>query len=114
MYTNANITLYNKYYETYRDGILYIGSHNIEDFNKAMIYWQEGKDDSAIYKLTKIIENGKYHPKYEEACWYLSLFYLKTKQNTEAIEMLEKIVTDNGYYADKATKIIEELENSIQ
>ena len=88
------------------------GGYDNRDYEHALKLWQEGSAEESITELTEIVKAGDSHPHYEDACWHLALFYLKTRQKTEAIDVLEKIIKEKGYYAEQATIVLEELQSS--
>jgi len=47
---------------------------------------------------------------YYKSRWYLALAYLKMDKKSEAVSILEEIVTNNSYNADKAEDLLKELE----
>lgn len=104
--------IYDRFYEPHPELMLDRGGYDNRDYEHALKLWQEGSAEESITELTEIVKAGDSHPHYEDACWNLALFYLKTRQKTEAIEVLEKIINEKGYYAEKATIVLEELQSS--
>lgn len=79
-----------------------------EDFLFAgLSYLYEGKSAKAVEKLTlaqtKIAKGEKF---WEETNWFLGLAYLKNKDLIKARQQLEQIFKTDGFYSDKAQKIL--------
>lgn len=45
----------------------------------------------------------------DQAEWYLALVYLRTNKKSKAVELLEHISSDRGFYRTKAQKILKDL-----
>lgn len=56
-----------------------------------------------------LVEYGEGWEYYQDAQWYLSLAYLKSKQKEEAMAVLEQIVKAERVYAEQAGKLLEGL-----
>ncbi|MFK7978916.1 MAG: hypothetical protein AB8G86_02950 [Saprospiraceae bacterium] len=79
-----------------------------EDFLFAgLSYLYEGKSAKAVEKLVlaqaKIAQGEKF---WEETNWFLSLAYLKNKDLIKARQQLTQIIQTDGFYSDKAQKIL--------
>ena len=65
--------------------------------------------DEAIEKLEQLQNINTYKPIQSINNWYLSLCYLKTGKNEQAIEQLEKITKTNSNFYDEAKKLLKKL-----
>ncbi|EZH71666.1 hypothetical protein ATO12_06815 [Aquimarina atlantica] len=72
-------------------------------------YLNINQEEKAVSSFKDINSNGKY---YEVAKWYLSLTYLKLNTPKKSIPLLKEIITYNGAYKDKATKLLKALEKN--
>jgi hypothetical protein len=54
-------------------------------------------------------KHGEGWEHYQDSQWYLALSYLKDKRNNDAQSILEQIVTDGRFYAEKADEILKRL-----
>lgn len=102
-------SIYNRYYEPITEATPGRGAYDSQDYDQALKLWQEGYAKESISGLIEIVNEGDIHPYYEDACWNLALFYLKTHDKKKAIEMLLKIIDEQGYYTGKATEVLEDL-----
>ncbi len=110
----AGERLYHEYYQSVPEEHLYTGNSNFDEYIHAMRYWQKGQEEEAVNELQKIVEKGKFHPYYEDACWYLALFYMKMREQNSAKDLLRRIINDGGYYSNKARTILDEIEESVR
>lgn len=78
-------------------------------FERAMLYNNQNKIDSAIIYLDKIIVNPQ-SDFYAKACFEKAQLQLKNKQKTEAVKTLELIKT-NQQYQKQVEKILDSLKN---
>jgi predicted Zn-dependent protease len=70
-------------------------------------YLNIDQEEKAVSLFKDIKSSGKY---YEVAKWYLSLTYLKLNTPKKSIPLLKEIITYNGAYKDKATRLLKALE----
>lgn len=70
-------------------------------------YLNINQEEKAMSLFKDIKSSGKY---YEVAKWYLSLTYLKLNTPKKSIPLLKEIITYNGAYKDKATRLLTALE----
>jgi predicted Zn-dependent protease len=70
-------------------------------------YLNIGQEEKAVSLFKGIESNGKY---YEITKWYLSLTYLKLNTPKKSIPLLKEIITYNGVYKDKATRLLKAVE----
>ncbi|WP_106790685.1 hypothetical protein [Aquimarina sp. Aq78] len=70
-------------------------------------YLNIDQEEKAASLFKDIKSSGKY---YEIAKWYLSLTYLKLNTPEKSIPLLKEIITYNGAYKDKATRLLTALE----
>lgn len=103
-------------------------AYDMEDFNKASLLFEQLKGESnagyidfylgqcylemgnisqAIASLT-LASNTK-NDYQSEGTWYLALAQLKAKDEDHAKEALQKLVSQNGYKAEEAAKLLEKL-----
>jgi tetratricopeptide (TPR) repeat protein len=64
--------------------------------------------DQAGKSFKKVVDD-RYNMYMEQAEWYLSLCYLITNQDDKAVNLLEKIRNDRGYYHHEARKLLRQL-----
>lgn len=64
--------------------------------------------DQAGKSFKKVVDD-RYNMYMEQAEWYLSLCYLITNQDDKAVNLLEKIRNDRGYYHQEARKLLRKL-----
>jgi tetratricopeptide (TPR) repeat protein len=80
---------------------------------KAVCMLEIGSTDQSIQLLSESMEkHGEGWEHYQDSQWYLALSYLKDKRNNDAQSILEQIVTDGRFYAEKADEILKRLNNS--
>ncbi|WP_025663424.1 hypothetical protein [Aquimarina megaterium] len=72
-------------------------------------YLNIDQEEKAVSLFKDIKSSGKY---YEVAKWYLSLTYLKLNTPKKSIPLLKEIITYNGAYKDKATRLLNALEKN--
>lgn len=71
---------------------------------------ETGKPKQAVQLLkTSISDYGEGWEYYQDAQWYLALAYLKSKQVEDAEEVLQQIVVEDRFYAEKASKLLQDL-----
>jgi len=82
-----------------------------EDFLFAgLSYLYDGKSAQAIEKLELAKEKIKLGEKFwEETNWFLSLAYLKNEDFIKARQQLTQIIQTDGFYSDKAQKLLSTL-----
>ncbi len=102
--------IYENYYKQMPEVLLDRDGYYDHDYNQALRLWIEGNTNEAIKVLNKIRTAGERHPHYEGACWYLALFYIKMHKKSKAIEVLQQIVKDRGYYGEKASEVLKQLQ----
>lgn len=64
----------------------------------------------AIQSLKSLVAEGESNPYYQPACWYLSLAYLKNNEQGNAETLLQQIVKEGGFYAEKAQEVLKRLD----
>jgi len=77
------------------------------DFYSAMILMQLNKQEEAIPLLEGYIE--KEGELKDRASWYLALAYLKVEDIDRSKEQLNALVKDNGFKAESAAKLLDDL-----
>ena len=102
--------LFDKYYTIYTETIISRGAEEDTTFLTAYQLWQNGKTDLAIQKMQSVISQGDANTYYQDAEWYLSLFYLKERDLPKCTMLLKRIVEEGGYYVPKAKQLLQELE----
>ena len=71
---------------------------------------ETGNAKQAVQLLESAISDyGEGWEYYQDAQWYLALAYLKSKQEEDAEKMLQQIVVENRFYAEKASKLLQDL-----
>jgi TolA-binding protein len=78
------------------------------NFYAGLCYYNLKEYLSAIHSLEKCLDS-KYINFKEESEWYMVKSYLANNDKSTAIELLEKIITNNGYYSIQAKKLISSL-----
>ena len=78
---------------------------------KAVCMLEIGSTDQSIQLLSESMENTVKDGNIIRTQWYLALSYLKDKRNNDAQSILEQIVTDGRFYAEKADEILKRLNN---
>lgn len=99
--------IYDEFYTGRIDEVIYRGSHENDDFIRALTLWEQGERKTSISLLEAIVAQGDINPYYQDASWNLGLFYLKTHKLKKAKKILKKIVMEGGYYSEKAQLILE-------
>lgn len=89
-----------------------IHQHYPEDLNAyfygGLCYFNIGMYDKAISYFDKCIFHS-FSTFEEEANWYKALSLIKNKKKEQAIKILQEIVNQNGFYAQKAQSKLKEL-----
>jgi TolA-binding protein len=67
------------------------------------------KTNEAIGTFEKLYQQPKEFAYYEETRWYLALANLKIHKKRRANELLNELIELEGYYFDKASKLIDRL-----
>jgi len=106
-YNNQDYTAASKIYES----VVTSNFVKNEDYLFAgLSYLYEGKTAQAVEKLavakTKIAQGEKF---WEETNWFLALAYLKNEDSEKARQQLNNIIQADGFYSDKAQKIVSTL-----
>ena len=71
---------------------------------------ETGKAKQAIRLLKSAISDyGEGWEYYQDAQWYLAWAYLKNKQVKDAEEVLQQVIDNNRFYAEKASKLLQDL-----
>jgi tetratricopeptide (TPR) repeat protein len=78
------------------------------NFYAGLCYYNLKEYLSAIHSLEKCLDS-KYINFKEESEWYMVKSYIANNDKSTAIELLEKIITNNGYYSIQAKKLISSL-----
>ena len=65
----------------------------------------------AIVKFEQLQETNSYKPIQSTNNWYLSLCYVKTGRNEQAIAQLEKITKENSIFYTQAKKLLKKIKN---
>lgn len=108
-FSNQHEKLYSEYYAPFIDANIVRGEHSepqdLTPCNLGHYYMDEGRYEEAkevfVSDLSKVN-----HDCTDKSQWYLSLYYLKFKQDQERDELLEKIASNSGHvYYDKALKL---------
>jgi tetratricopeptide (TPR) repeat protein len=70
-------------------------------FYSALAYYNLNKSNRSIELLNQVItnQNTSFYP---EALWYLSLVTLKSGNKENGRQLLERIVSEKGYYSKRA------------
>lgn len=77
---------------------------------KAICMMKLERYTDAIQSLQSLIADGESNPYYQPACWYLSLAYLKNHQQENAESLLQQIIQEGGFYAEKAREVLKRLD----
>lgn len=101
--------LYAEYYTPFAKDNIWRGGIEEPSFNVAMSLWETGRANEAFAALEKILAQGDESNYYQDAGWYLALFYLKKHQLDKARETLNRLVKEDGYYADRAAELLEKM-----
>jgi tetratricopeptide (TPR) repeat protein len=64
---------------------------------------------AAISNLSYLYELGNTYSYYQDAAWYLSLTYLKDGKTAQAKDILNQIITNEAFYAEKAKELMKEI-----
>ena len=71
----------------------------------------EVREYSNANKRFQNIIDHKYNLYIEQAEWYLGFCYLMTGNNSKAAQQFRQIAENDGYYSDKAEKILKRMKN---
>ena len=77
---------------------------------KAICQMKLNQYTNAIQSLQSLVADGESNPYYQPACWYLSLAHLKNNEREKAEHLLQQIVQDDGFYAEKARAALKRLD----
>lgn len=77
---------------------------------KAICQMKLNRYADAIQSLQMLVADGESNPYYQPACWYLSLAYLKNHQQENAETLLQQIIQEGGFYAEKAREVLKRLD----
>ena len=78
-------------------------------FYKAISLLAMNKNREALTLLNELYKKPKEFAYYEETRWYLALANLKIHKKQRANELLNELIELEGYYFDKASKLIDKL-----
>ncbi|MBS1636755.1 MAG: hypothetical protein JST26_12640 [Bacteroidetes bacterium] len=87
-------------------GLLELNSHDVNaQFYSGMSYYYLKNDPKAIEFFNKVLENENniFH---QEAAFYKAQALLRSKQNEEAVSLLKQIVSEKGFYSNRAAEIL--------
>ena len=73
-------------------------------------YMEEEKYQKATNSFNKIITNNN-NLFIEQAKWYLSMCYIKTGKNSDAIHVLNELIQDKSTYKDQANGVLKQIED---
>ncbi|MBI9053935.1 MAG: hypothetical protein JEY96_08975 [Bacteroidales bacterium] len=73
-------------------------------------YMEEEKYQKASTSFSKIIVNND-NLFIEQAKWYLSMCYIKTGSDNDAVYLLKELINEQSTYTDKANKVLRDIEN---
>ena len=77
-------------------------------FYDGLCYYQSDKPEQAIKQFEKILAHRQ-SPFSEEAMWYLALSNHQNKNDELSKKWLTKVISENGFYAEKAKAYLKEL-----
>lgn len=103
--------LYAEYFTPYQTQQIMRGSADNSLFLQGYQCWMNGDSPKAIQMLSQIVRIGDSDVSYQDAEWYLSLFYLKEKDITNCRILLQRIILERGYYSDKAKEVLNRIGN---
>jgi len=72
-------------------------------------YMEEEKYQKASTSFSKIITNND-NLFIEQAKWYLSMCYIKTGNDIEAVHLLKELINEQSTYTDQANKVLRDIE----
>lgn len=93
--------------EVLRGGEIDLAS--FQKFHQASGYILQKDYTCAIPLLESIVEEGDINYYYQDACWQLSLCYILNKNKQKAITLLQQIVAEEQYQAEKALSLLKQL-----
>ena len=77
-------------------------------FYAGLIQYNLNNAEQAFQLFKKCTEN-KFQNFNEEATWYCALCCIRQQENFRAIQILDKIQREKGFYAEQATKLLTEM-----
>lgn len=77
-------------------------------FYGGLCYFNLGKNNKAVEYFDKVLEN-RINTFDQEALWYKTLIYIKRGHKKKATDLLEQIIAENGFYAERAQEELEKL-----
>jgi TolA-binding protein len=77
-------------------------------FYSGLCYFNLADYENAISQFKKAHEH-RFNVFEEEALWYLALTYEKSGNTPEAMNLLQKIIQEDGFYSEKAANKLEQL-----
>ncbi|HEY5510530.1 MAG TPA: hypothetical protein VIK10_05815 [Prolixibacteraceae bacterium] len=100
-YSSA-LTLLDKASKTGNDGFSI-------SFYSGVAFQELGQYKNAINSFSEVVLDGD-NLLVEQSEWYIGLCYLRIEEREKALRQFKNIVARNGYYKDKSSKMLQQLE----
>jgi tetratricopeptide (TPR) repeat protein len=78
-------------------------------FYSGVAYQELGQYKNAINSFTEVVRHGD-NLLVEQSEWYIGLCYLRIEERDKALKQFKDIVARNGYYRDKSSKLLKQLD----
>lgn len=79
------------------------------DFYSGLSYQGLGEYNNAIKSFGKVIQHGD-NLLVEQSEWYIGLCYLRIEEREKAVKQFKYIVSRNGFYREKSSKLLKQIE----
>ena len=103
-----NMKIYAEALKDFNDYLKYKPSDFEIRYKTGLSYYNLGKYDKAVSHFNKLIDES-INPYVEDAEWYKAKSLMKLNKNEEAKILLNKIITENGKYQNKALDLLNTL-----
>ena len=103
-----NMKIYTEALKDFNNYLKYKPSDFEIRYKTGLSYYNIGKYDKAVTHFNKLIDES-INPYVEDAEWYKAKSLIKLNKNEEAKKMLNKIITENGKYQNKALDLLNTL-----
>lgn len=79
------------------------------NFYSGLAYQGLGEFNDAIKSFTKVVQHGD-NLLVEQSEWYIGLCYLRIEEREKAVKQFKYIVSRNGFYREKSSKLLKQIE----
>ena len=79
------------------------------NFYSGVAFQELGQYKNAIHSFAQVVRHGD-NLLVEQSEWYIGLCYLRIEEREKALRQFRNIVARNGFYKDKSSKLLKQLE----